>query len=50
MEKIRLKIVQSLQKQLGKDWGQNILAALQDKSVDQEIKSLIQQNKLKIAD
>lgn len=50
MEKLRGKIASKLKEKLGAEFGENIMAALHDKSIDQQIKLLIKQDKLKIFD
>lgn len=50
MEKLRLKIAQKLQEKMGEEFGKNILAALQDKSIDQSIKGMLGQGKIQLLD
>lgn len=48
MEKIRLKILQSLQAKIGQEFGENILLALQDQGIENSIKVLMKQNKIEL--
>lgn len=48
MEKIRLKITEKLREKLGQEFGSNIMAALHDQTIENQIKNLIAQDKLHI--
>jgi hypothetical protein len=51
MEKLTQKIAQKLQEKIGRELGLgNILSAMKDKTVEEQIKELIAQNKLQIVD
>jgi len=50
MNKLKMKIANKLKEKLGEEFGEGIMKALSDKTVDQQIKALISQNKLKIVD
>ena len=51
LEKLSQKIAQKLQEKLGAQLGMpNILAAMKDKSVENQIKELVEQGKLQIVD
>ena len=48
MEKIKQKIVESLRKKIGEEFGQNILIALGDQNIEQQIKLLMAQDKIQL--
>lgn len=41
MDKIKQKIVEKLREKIGKEFGENIILALQDKNIDSSIKKLL---------
>ena len=50
MEKIKEKIAARLRENIGEELGNDIMNALEDKAIDQQIKALVKQDKLKIVD
>ena len=51
MEKIMFKIAQKLEEKIGKELGlTNIMYAMRDKNVEEQIKELIKQDKILLVD
>jgi len=48
MEKIRQKILLSLQEKIGKEFGDNIMIALKDKGIENSIMVLMKQDKIQL--
>jgi hypothetical protein len=48
MMKLQQKIALKLQEKLGAEFGENIMTALKDKSIQEQIQELIKQDKIKI--
>ena len=50
MEKIRTKIEQKLREKIGLQFGEDIMQALRDQSIEQSIKTLMKQDKIQLLD
>ena len=50
MDKIKTKLIQSLQKKIGEEFGENIRLAIQDKTLQQTLRLLVEQDKIKLLD